>query len=135
MKGKLPGLSSVAAFDEPGANDCFVFVSPTENQTFHVGHEIEVEFRLSATCGGDPIRDKDARLTLSTTDSSGNTIIVPLRKEEEGNKFHFDRDEGVNERDLSTEGLAPGSYTITVFSDEFSPRSVDINLIPGPDPD
>lgn len=136
MKGTTPGLSSVAAFNEPGANDCFRFVSPTENQTFHVGHEIEVEFRLSATCGGTPIRDKDARLTLSTTDTSGNTIIVPLRKNEEGDKFHFDRDEGLNERDLNTEGLAaPASYTITVFSDEFSPQSVDINLVPGPDPD
>jgi hypothetical protein len=135
MKGKLPGLSSVAAFDEPGANDCYVPVSPTEGQTFHVGHVIEVEFRLSTTCGGAPIRDKDARLTLSTTDSNGNTIIVPVPKEEEGNKFHFDRDEGVNERDLCTEGLAPGSYTITVFSDEFSPQSVDITLIPGRDRD
>ena len=135
MKGTLPGLSSVAAFDEPGANDCYTQVSPTEGQTFRVGHEIEVEFRLTdPTCAGPAIRDKDARLSLSTTDSSGNTVIVPLRKEE-GSKFHFDRDEGVNERDLSTEGLAPGSYTITVFSDEFSPQTVNINLIPGNDPD
>ena len=132
MGGKLPNLSAVAAFDKPGDNDCFVFMSPTPGQTFQVGQEIEVEFQLtSPTCGGSPIRDKDARLSLSTTDTMGNTVFVPLRNKEEGNKFHFDKDEGVNELDLSTEGLAaPRSYTITVFSDEFSPQSVDINLIP-----
>ena len=136
MDGTLPGLSTVAAFDEPGGTDCFKFVSPTEGQIFQVGHEIEVEFRLfdNTACTGDPIRDKDARVSLAMTDCNGNFIsFPPLRNKGEGNKFHFDHDEGVNELDLSTEGLAPGCYTITVFSDEFSPHSVNITLTPRPD--
>src|ERR1039458_253952 len=137
MNGSLPGLSSVAAFDEPGGTDCFVFVSPTEGQIFPVGREIEVAFRLfdNGTCAGDPIRDRDARLSLAMTDcNNGNFIsFPPLRNKGEGNKFHFDHKDGVNELDLSTEGLAaPGCYTITVFSDEFSPHSVDFTLTPGP---
>jgi hypothetical protein len=137
MNGQLPGLSTVAAFDEPGGTDCFNFVSPTPGQMFHVGHEIEVEFQLfdNTACNGDPIRDKDARLSLSMTDSNGNISFPPLRNKGEGNKFHFDHEDGVNELDLSTEGLAPGQYTITVFSDEFSPHSVYFILIPGKDPD
>jgi len=36
----------------------------------------------------------------------------------------------LNEFDLSTEGLAPGRYTITVFGSKFSPHSVDVTLTP-----
>jgi hypothetical protein len=138
MGGKLPGLSSVAAFDEPlTESDSFCFVSPTEGQTFTVGQEIEVAFRLfaSGTClnnSGTPIRDKTARVSLSTVDTSGNVVFPPLRNKEEGNKFHWDNKDGLNEFDLSTEGLAPGPYTITVFGSKFSPHSVDVTLLPKP---
>ena len=135
MGGKLPNLSSVVAFDEPltDPNDSFCFVSPTEGQIFSVGQEIEVTFRLTngLNCNtGTPIRDKTARLSLSTTDTNGNVVFPPLRNKEEGNKFHWNNQDGVNEFDLSTEGLAPGFYTITVFGSKFSPQSVDITLIP-----
>ena len=131
MKGKLPGLSSVAAFDEPGANDSFCLVSPQPPATFEVGQEIEVAFRLtppSTSCTsntGNSIRDKDAR--LSVVDSQGNFQTI---RNEEGNKFHFDKDDGVNERDLNTEGLLPGTYTVTLFSDEFSPQDFTFTLTP-----
>jgi len=134
MDGTLPGLSSVIAFDEPPTeSDAFCFVSPTEGQPFTVGQEIEVIFRLTngLTCNtGTPIRDKTARLSFSTMDTSGNVVFPRLRNKEEGNKFHWNNKDGVNEFDLSTEGLAPGSYTITVFSSKFSPRSVDVTLTP-----
>jgi hypothetical protein len=136
MIGKLPGLSAVAAFDEPlTENDSFCFVSPTEGQTFTVGQEIEVSFRLfpSGSCAansGTPIRDKTASLSLSTMDTKGNVVFPPLRNKEEGNKFHWDHKDGLNEFDLSTEGLAPGPYKITVFGSKFSPMSVDVNLLP-----
>jgi hypothetical protein len=134
MIGKLPGLSAVAAFDEPlTENDSFCFVSPMEGQPFHIGQEIEVTFRLTngLDCHtGTPIRDKTASLSLSTMDTSGNTVFPPLRNKEEGNKFHWDHKNGVNEFDLSTEGLAPGTYTITVFGSKFSPQSVDVTLVP-----
>jgi hypothetical protein len=132
MKGKLPGLSSVAAFDEPGANDSFCLVSPQRFAIFQVGQEIEVAFRLtppSTSCTtntGNSIRDKDAQ--LSVVDSQGN--FQTIRNHEEGNKFHFDKDDGVNERDLNTEGLLPGTYTVTIFSDEFSPQDFTFTLTP-----
>jgi hypothetical protein len=137
MGGKLPGLSSVAAFDEPlTESDSFCFVSPTEGQTFTVGQDIEVAFRLfaSGACpnnSGTPIRDKTARVSVSTVDpTTGNVVFPPLRNKEEGNKFHWDNKDGLNEFDLSTEGLAPGPYTITVFGSKFSPHSVDVTLLP-----
>jgi hypothetical protein len=126
MIGKLPGLSSVAAFDEPlEETDCFVWVSPNEDQQFTVGQEIEVEFQLfNNTCpgSGDPIRDKDARLSFFTF-VNGQPVFVPVGKDEGGTHFHFDHDEGVNEREVDTEGLQPGTYYITVFSNEFSPQT------------
>jgi hypothetical protein len=70
MGGKIPGLSSVAALDEPlSETDTFCWVSPAEGQTFTVGQEIEVSFRLfpSGLCPGNPgtpIRDKTASLSL-----------------------------------------------------------------------
>jgi len=137
MKGKTPGLSSVAAFDEPGANDSFCLVSPQPPATFEVGQEIEVAFRLtppSTSCTtntGNSIRDKDAQ--LSVVDSQGN--FQTIRNHEEGNKFHYDKDDGVNERDLNTEGLLPGTYTVTIFSDEFSPQDFTFTLTPCTDED
>ena len=131
--GKVPGLSSVVSLDEPlDGSHCFQFVSPTFNQPFTVGQEIEVEFRLfaSAACSGKPIRDRDARLTVALTDSNGNFVSLAPVRNEEGKKFRFDPEDGVNVRELDTEGLAPGSYTITVFSDEFSPHSVSFVLAP-----
>jgi hypothetical protein len=140
MGGKTPGLSAVAAFDEAGENDSFCLVSPKPPLTFTVGHAIEVAFRLTAPSTdcltAAPIRDKDARVSLAMTDSSGHFIsFPPLRNKEDGNKFHFDHEDGVNELDLSTKGLATGSYIITVFSDEFSPQSVNITLVAGTDDD
>ena len=138
MIGKLPGISSVAALDEPlTENDSYCWVSPAaEGQTFIVGQEIEVSFRLfpSGPCvanSGTPIRDKTASLSLSTLDpTTGNTVFPPLRNKEEGNKFHWDNKDGLNEFDLSTEGLAPGTYTITVFGSKFTPQSRHVTLLP-----
>ncbi len=136
MGGKIPGLSSVVALDEQlSETDSYCWVSPTEGQTFTVGQDIEVSFQLfpSGIClnnPGTPIRDKTARLSLSTVDTNGNVVFPPRLKKEEGNKFHWNNKIGVNEFDLSTEGLQPGTYTITVFSSKFSPQSRDITLTP-----
>jgi len=138
MDGSTPGLSSVVALDEPlsEAGDTFCFVSPAENQTFSAAQVkvIEVTFQLfmfsGGSCTGTPLRDKTARFSLSMTDTSGNIVFPPLLDKEEANKFHWDNKNGLNEFDLSTVGLAPGKYTITLFSSKFSPQSVDITITP-----
>jgi len=140
MSGGLPGLSSVAALREPlTENDTYCWVSPPmDGQTYTVGQEIEVSFRLfpSGPCTGNsgaPIRDKTARLSLSRFDATtGNTVFPPLRDKQEGNEFHYDKESGENEFDLSTEGLQPGTYTITVFSSKFSAQSRNFTLTGNP---
>jgi hypothetical protein len=136
MKGTTPGLSAVAALDEPftetGDSFCSLSIQPAQPV---VGQEIEVEYRL--TNGADctkGIRDKTARFSLAQTDpSSGNFISFPtLRDKEEGNKFHWDNKATTNELDVSTVGLQPGHYSITVFSTKVSPHSVDFDLAPAP---
>jgi hypothetical protein len=140
MGGKTPGLSTLAAAREALIEtDTFCFVSPTEGQTFSAEEveEIEVAFQLSAGAGGScpitgqPIRDKTARFSIAMTDSNGNFLSRPvLRDKEEGNKFHWDNKNGLNEFDLSTEGLTPGHYTITLRSTKFSAQNVDIVITP-----
>jgi hypothetical protein len=132
MGGKTPGLSSVVALDEQLTEIdtvCSLTVTPT-----HVANDpdqkpqVEVSFRLfsSSTCTGTPLRDKTAILSLSTFDSSGNLVFPPV-KNVEGNKFHWDNKNGLNEYDISLEGLAPATstlqqYAVTIFSSKFSPQ-------------
>src|SRR6266699_2457214 len=138
MDGSTPGLSSVAALDEPFSEvgDKFYLVSPAGNLTFSAGQVkvIEVTFQLfmfsNGSCTGTPLRDKTARFSLSMTDTSGNIVFPPLLDKEEANKFHWDNKDGLNEFDLSTVGLAPGNYTINLFSSKFSPQTVDITITP-----
>jgi hypothetical protein len=138
MCGSVPDLSSVVAADEPlTESDTYCWVSPPNFQTFTVGQDIEVSFQLFASppCTnnpGPPIRDKTATLSVSTTDTSGNPAFPPRLAKEEGNKFHWDNQNGLNEFDLSTEGLPPGSYTITVFSSKFSPQTRHFTLMSSP---
>jgi hypothetical protein len=137
MGGKVPGLSSLIALDEPlTENDtsCFVFVpAPQENNSSNEKPVFEVAFQLrSGTgCSGAPIRDKTARLTVSTTDTDGNVTFPPLMNGGEGNKFHWDSKSGLNEYDISTEGLEDGKYTVTVFSSKFSPQNTTFCLLSG----
>ena len=139
MDGSTPGLSSVAALDVPlSETDTYCPVSPAQNQSFSAAQVkvIEVTFQLfmfsgvSCTGTGTPLRDKTARFSLSMTDTSGNIVFPPLLDKEEANKFHWDNKDGLNEFDLSTVGLAPGNYTINLFSSKFSPQTVDITITP-----
>jgi len=140
MDGSTPGLSSVVALNVPlsQVGDTFCLVSPTPGQTFSAAQVkvIEVTFQLfmfsGGSCTGTPLRDKTARFSLSMTDAFGNFLSFPaLLDKEEANKFHWDNKDGLNEFDLSTVGLAPGKYTITLFSSKFSPpQSVDITITP-----
>ena len=138
MDGDTPGLSSLAAAREPLIEtDTFCIVSPTEGQSFSAPQVpvIEVTFQLSAggSCPitGQPIRDKTAHFSIAMTDSFGDFLSRPvLRDREEANKFHWDNKNGLNEFDLSTVGLVPGHYTITLRSTKFSVQSVDIIIAP-----
>jgi hypothetical protein len=127
MGGTTPGLSSVVALDEPftesGDTFCSLTVAPTNNAS---GKKPEEEVTLSITsgaCSGTGIRDKTARLSVSTTDIDRNVTFLAL-KNVEGNKFHWDNKNRLNEYDISTEGLVTGqTYTITVYSSKISPQS------------
>lgn len=128
MDGSTPGLSSVAAADEPftetGDRFCSLTVTPTNNPS---GQKPEEEVTLniaSGACGATGIRDKTARLTVSTFDPTTGKITFPALKNVEANKFHWDNKNGLNEFDISTDGLVSGqTYTITVFSSKISPQS------------
>jgi hypothetical protein len=127
MSGTTPGLSSATAADEPltGNNTfCSLTTSMTNNPS---GQKPEIEVTLteaSGSCsGGTGVRDKTASLSVSTTDSNGNASF-PALKNVEANKFHWDNKNGVNEYDISTDGLVSGQkYTVTVFSSLISVQS------------
>jgi hypothetical protein len=129
MGGTTPGLSSVVALDEPftesGDTFCGLTVTATNNPSQQKPEEEVTLSIASGTCGSGPgIRDKTARLSVSTTDGSGNFMgFLPL-KNVEGNKFHWDNKNKLNEFDISTDGLVSGqTYMITVFSSKISPQS------------
>jgi len=134
MDGSTPGLSSVTALDKPFVENGDSFCSLSlQTAPFHVGQLIEVDYRL--TNGTDcttGIRDKTAGFSLAMTDSlNGNFVSRPaLQDKEEANKFHWDNKNQLNEFDLSTVGLAPGNYTITVFSGKISPQTFSFTLAP-----
>ncbi len=138
MGGKLPGLSSVAALDEPFTETdtfCGFESAPVEGNSLQEGEQIEVAFRLAAGVSGSctppaGIRDKTALFSVWTTGTNGDVVFQSIQVKEEGNKFHWDSKNGLNELDLSTVGLAPGTYTITVRSLKFPPQ--DINFTVGP---
>jgi len=126
MGGKVPGLSSVVALDEPlTENDtfCSLTLTPTNNPS-EQKPQIEVTLKIvsGSNCAGTGLRDKTASLSVSTTD--GVTVSFPALKNVEGNKFHWDSKAGLNEYDISTDGLVSGqTYTVTVFSSKISPQS------------
>ncbi len=131
MDGTLPGLSAVTALDkqfvENGDSFCSLSLQTTP---FHVGQLIEVDLRLTNSTCSTGIRDKTARFSLSTVDPiTGNVVFPPLQDKEEANKFHWDNKNGLNEFDLSTVGLAPGHYTINVFSGKISPQTISFDLV------
>lgn len=129
MGGTTPGLSSLVALDEPftesGDTFCGLTITATNNPSLQKPEEEVTLSIASGACGSGPgIRDKTARLSVSTTDSFGNFMgFLPL-KNVEGNKFHWDNKNKLNEFDISTDGLVSGqTYTVTVFSSKISPQS------------
>lgn len=137
MGGKIPGLSSVGAFDEPltdGGNDtaCSLTLTPTNNAS---GQKAQIEVALKivggSNCGGTGIRDKTASLSVSMTDTSSGSVSFPALKNVEANKFHWDNKNGINEYDISLDGLADGRYTVTVFSSKVAPQSANFCLLNG----
>ena len=124
----IPGLSDVIALNQPlEENDTYCWVSPTPGQMFKMGNDVDVAFRLFASgpCTGNtgtPLRDRDARLSLYN--SAGVFQQVRVKH------FHFDPNEGVNRAEIDTEDLTPGTYCVTVRSDEFSPQTRCFVLMP-----
>ena len=132
MGGEPPGLSSIAALDKPfvtATTFCSLTITPTT-----VGNGQQPQFEVDLTivsagsnCSSGPgIRDKTATLAVSTNPNPGTTAVsFPTLKNVQGNKFHWDNKNLVNEYDISTDGLVSGqSYLITVRSDNFAPQSI-----------
>jgi hypothetical protein len=137
MGGKVPGLSSVVALDEPltdNGTDIFcapLTLTPTNNPALQKP-EIEVTLKIAGAsgCGAKGIRDKAASLSVSTTDTTGN-ITFPALRNAEGNKFHWDNKNGLNEYDINLDGLTDGKYTVTVFASKISPQNTTFCLAGG----
>jgi hypothetical protein len=127
MHGKIPTPSSLIALDEPRTSNSSAFCSLTLAATnVASGQKPQVEATLaeaSGACGGAGLRDKTASISVSTVDSFGNFAGFPALKNVEANKFHWDAKDGLNEYDISTDGLADGTYTVTVFSNQIPPQS------------
>ncbi len=130
MCGDVPGLSSIAAADEPfsspGNTSCPLTLTPT-NVPSGQKPQIEIIFKIvgsGSSCSGTGVRDKTAKLYVSTLDSSGRSF--PALKNVEGNKFHWVPRDALNEYDISTETLVTGQmYTVTVISELVSPQSAN----------
>jgi hypothetical protein len=131
MGGTPPGLSSIAALDEPfvtATTFCSLTITPT---TVGNGQQPQFEVDLmivsaSSACNTGPgIRDKTATLSVSTTDPVTGAVSFPTLKNVQGNKFHWDGQNLVNEYDFSTDGLVSGQhYLVSVRSDNFGPQSI-----------
>jgi hypothetical protein len=136
MDGSTPSLSSVIALNEPLVEtDTFCWISPNDSQQFEVDAEVEVAFKLfqGGSCTGKSIRDNFARLSLARVDAIGQVLaVVTVRSDEGGKHFQFDNEDQVNEREIDTEGLTPGTYFITVRSNKFPPQTRQIQLVPEP---
>ena len=130
MGGKTPGISSFAALDKPFPNSaqgdtvCPFLTAVPQNSTNGQNPIVEVSFKLvspNGTCGTSPaLRDKTATLTVGKL-SGGNLVFVSLVNNGDSNKFHFDNTDGLNVQDINTNGLASGTYYVTVISELFSP--------------
>lgn len=134
MSGKTPGLSSVVALDEPLTSSntaCPLTLTPTNNPS-EQKPELEVTLKIvsGSDCGATGLRDKTASLSVSTTDVNGNESF-PALKNAEGNKFHWDSKNGLNEYDISLQDLPDGQYTATSFSSKVSPQSADFCVAGG----
>ena len=129
MDGDTPGLSSVAAANEPLTDNgtdkfCSLTLTPTNNAS---GQKPEIEVALKIVSGSDcsatGLRDKTARLSVSTDSSSGIFSGFAALKNVQGNRFHWDNKNGLNEYDISTDGLVSGqTYKVAVYSSKVSPH-------------
>ena len=130
MDGTAPGLSSIAAADEPfsvtGNAFCSLTLTPI---TVPSGQkpQIEVTFKIAnsaSNCSGTGLRDKTAGLFVSTGFGIGSSF--PAVKKVEGNKFHWENKDGLNEYEISPDGLVSGqTYTVCVISGMVSPACAD----------
>ncbi len=127
MHGKVPGPSSLIALKETltSSNAACPLLLSTTNVSSGQKPQVEVTLQESGTCGGTGgLRDKTASISVSAVDSGGNFIYpFPSLKNVEANKFHWDAKHGLNEYDISTDGLTDGTYQVTVFSKQISPQS------------
>jgi hypothetical protein len=126
MVGKIPTPSSLIGLAEKltSSNTGCPLTLTTTNVAS--GQKPQVEVTLNEVSGSDctvkGLRDKTASLSVSAEDSSGHFAGLPALNNVEGNKFHWDAKNGLNEYDISIDGLADGTYAVTVISSQISPQ-------------
>jgi len=135
MGGKTPGISSFAALNQAFANGasslivCPNLTATPQKSTSGNNPIVEVTFKLASTssnCTGGPfLRDKSATLTVG---KNPGPTFVNLINNGDSNKFHFDNKSGSNVQDINTNGLASGTYFVTVISDQFSPVTTTFTI-------
>jgi len=126
MHGKIPTPSGLIALNESSTSSntaCPLSLSTT-NAASGQKPQVEVTLQENNCAGTGGLRDKTASISVSAVDNSGNFVYpFPSLKNVEANKFHWDAKDGLNEYDISTDGLANGTYQVTVFSKQISPES------------
>jgi len=126
MHGKIPTPSSLIGLKETltSSNTGCPLTLMTTNVASGQKPQVEVTLQENNCAGTGGLRDKTASISVSAVDNSGNFVYpFPSLKNVEANKFHWDAKDGLNEYDISTDGLANGTYQVTVFSKQISPES------------
>src|SRR5260370_41706671 len=104
MGGKVPGLSAVAAFDEPTINPstlCSLTLNATTVGNNGEKPQEEVTFKMSSSCGGTGRRDKTATISVTLIDSNTfNFISFAALRNVEGTKFPWDNKNTLNEYNI-----------------------------------
>jgi len=134
MHGKIPTPSSLIGLKETltNSNTGCPLTLATTNVASGQKPQVEVTLQENNCAGTGGLRDKTASISVSAVDNRGNFIYpFPSLKNVEANKFHWDGKNRLNEYDISTDGLADGTYQVTVFSKQISPESACFSLSGG----
>jgi hypothetical protein len=136
--GTVDGFSRFTPVNIPFTNGqagyfCGLFSpAPPQGFAFSVGQNITVKFQLTTgpNCSGQNILNAVARLSLVKSVGAG-FVFQDVQSSGGANNLNYFREAGSTYIfNLSTTGLTPGSYVISISSDAAAPVSQPIQLVP-----